>query len=73
MFFYVLIVEILTYRPFPSFTIRIKSENSVLADGFNKCGFTGIFCLPDHLETDSGEHLIFFSFWRVIWSNPGFL
>ena len=68
-----LIVEILTYRPFPSFTIRIKSENSVLADGFNKCGFTGVFCLADHLESDSGEYFILFSFWRVILSNPGFL
>ena len=73
MFFYVLIVEILTHRPFPSFTIRKKSENSVLADGFNKCGFTGVFCLADHLEPDSKEYLIFFPFWRVILSNPGFL
>ena len=73
MFFYVLIVEILTYRPFPSFTIRIKSENSVLADGFNKCGFTRVSGLADHLAPDSGEHLILFSFRRVILSNPGFL
>ena len=73
MFFDVLVVEILTYRPFPSFTIRKKSENSVLVDGFNKCGFTGVFCLADHLNTDSGEHFIFFSFWRVILSEPGFL
>ena len=73
MFFYVLVVENTHLEGKHSFTIRKKSENLVLGDGFNKCGFARVFRLADHLEPDSGEHLFFFWFWRVILSKPGFL